>query len=415
MKEPNINIERAVLSAIIFDPILLEDTQLQSNDFYFPFHQKLFIIYKELKNMDKPIDEHFIKHQLIKKGEFDEIALLDILSANPISNIKAYEEDIIEISRYRKFDLEIRKILSNDGNTFEKLFKINELKDKLEKSSLSFLSPAQNTANIIAEKPIFFLKDNLPIQKNEITMITGKGGGGKSFIAIWLSGMLTNKENLKVFAYLSEDKVENTKNRLEILRKITPHLMDFDIWGKDIRPQPFISKSRDGLLQPSEYWYQFTNHFNNYDVILLDPLIAFIADDENSNTEARFLFNLLNEWCVTKNKTIIIIHHHNKNNETRGASAFVDASRLHYKINKKENNNTSSFLFVEKTNHYAGKNEFEIKLFQDLNQKDEKNNNNKVFKNEALNIEILNIKKEDQEQKSKDIKALKEDKGINFG
>jgi len=421
VKEPNINIERAILSAIIFDPILLDDLQLQASDFYFPFHQKLFTVYKTLEKVGKPIDEDFIKDELTKRGEFDEIALLDVLSANPISNIKAYQENIIEASQDRKFNLEIRKILSSEGSTSEKLFKINVLKDKLGQSSLSSLPPIQNTSDIRAEKPTFFLKDNLPIQKNEVTMITGKGGGGKSFVGIWLSGMLAKKEKLKVFAYLSEDSVGNTKNRLDILRKTTPHLMDFDVWGKDIRPQPFISKSRDGLLKPSEFWYQFTNHFNDYDVILLDPLIAFIADDENSNTEARFLFNLLNEWCVKKNKTIVVIHHHNKNDETRGASAFVDASRLHYSTKKKENNDTSRFLFVEKTNHYAGESEFEIQLFQDFipektkeNNKTTQNNKNRVLKNEALDIEIIHTPKEDKEKKAKSVKAA-EAKGLDFG
>ena len=45
---------------------------------------------------------------------------------------------------------------------------------------------------------------------------------------------------------------------------------------------------------------------------------------------------------VDENKTIILIHHHSKASGTnkssaRGASAFIDACRMHYIIEKVEN------------------------------------------------------------------------------
>lgn len=40
----NLNIERAVLSAILFDPQIFEEiaAKLQAHDFYLPFHQHMF-------------------------------------------------------------------------------------------------------------------------------------------------------------------------------------------------------------------------------------------------------------------------------------------------------------------------------------------------------------------------------------
>ena len=92
----NLNIERAVLSAIIFDPQIFEEiaSKLQSHDFYLPFHQHVFTEMEELLREDKPIDEEFLKTKLHAKGNFDEVAILDILSANPISNTNAYLDEI---------------------------------------------------------------------------------------------------------------------------------------------------------------------------------------------------------------------------------------------------------------------------------------------------------------------------------
>ena len=92
----NLNIERAVLSAIIFDPQIFEEiaSKLKGQDFYLPFHQHVFSAMEELAREDKPIDEEFLKSKLNSFGNYDEVALLDILASNPISNTDAYLGEI---------------------------------------------------------------------------------------------------------------------------------------------------------------------------------------------------------------------------------------------------------------------------------------------------------------------------------
>jgi replicative DNA helicase len=92
----NLNIERAVLSAIIFDPQIFEElaAKLKAHDFYLPFHQHVFTAMEDLSREDKPIDEEFLKSKLSSTGNYDEVALLDILAANPISNTDAYIGEI---------------------------------------------------------------------------------------------------------------------------------------------------------------------------------------------------------------------------------------------------------------------------------------------------------------------------------
>jgi len=92
----NLNIERAVLSAIIFDPQIFEElaAKLKAHDFYLPFHQHVFSAMEDLSREEKPIDEEFLKTKLNSTGNYDEVALLDILAANPISNTNAYLDEI---------------------------------------------------------------------------------------------------------------------------------------------------------------------------------------------------------------------------------------------------------------------------------------------------------------------------------
>ncbi len=92
----NINIERAVLSAILFDPQIFEEiaSKLEPHDFYLPFHQHLFVAMEDLSREDKPIDEEFLKTKLKVNNNYDEVGLLDILSANAISNTDAYIDEI---------------------------------------------------------------------------------------------------------------------------------------------------------------------------------------------------------------------------------------------------------------------------------------------------------------------------------
>jgi replicative DNA helicase len=85
-----------VLSAIIFDPQIFEElaAKLKAHDFYLPFHQHVFTAMEDLSREDKPIDEEFLKSKLNSTGNYDEVALLDILAANPISNTDAYIDEI---------------------------------------------------------------------------------------------------------------------------------------------------------------------------------------------------------------------------------------------------------------------------------------------------------------------------------
>lgn len=129
----NLNIERAVLSSIIFDPETYEDiaSRLMSHDFYLPFHQYLFAAMEELSREEKPIHEEFLCSKLNSMGKFDEVAMLDMLSANPISNTTSYLFEIKAKSSKRALATlatEIKKVVIEDDLPAEEVMNLVEKK-----------------------------------------------------------------------------------------------------------------------------------------------------------------------------------------------------------------------------------------------------------------------------------------------
>ena len=92
----NLAFERSILSSIVFEPSQFDELSniLKADDFYLPAHKDIFQAILTLFQNDLPIDEEFIKKELIKAKKFDEQVMIEILSANPISNTKAYTDEI---------------------------------------------------------------------------------------------------------------------------------------------------------------------------------------------------------------------------------------------------------------------------------------------------------------------------------
>lgn len=125
-----LNIERAVLSSILFDHELIEDILgvLKPSDFYLPAHQKVFAAMEILNYEDMPIDEDFIRKKLNPKEVSDSI-LIEILSANPISNTMAYVKEIKDSAVKRELNalaISIKKI------TLEENISAQEAVDKVQ-------------------------------------------------------------------------------------------------------------------------------------------------------------------------------------------------------------------------------------------------------------------------------------------
>ncbi len=129
----NLAFERSILSSIVFEPSQFDElsTTLKKDDFYLPAHQDIFKVMTMLLQKDQPIDEEFIKKELIKMKKFDESVMLEILSANPISNTKAYVDEIKDKSLKRHLltlTTEIKRVTVEEELTSAEVVDIVEKK-----------------------------------------------------------------------------------------------------------------------------------------------------------------------------------------------------------------------------------------------------------------------------------------------
>lgn len=418
------NIEKTLIATFIDNYDLFEETSLKSENFYDVRYAKIFEVLKKLHKKELPFDENLIIKEL---GASYESVLIEILATTSVTNVRSYEKMIIEDFEkrelYKFLKTRINELENDFDNNQSHLSVIHQLNNYQVNTSFTNLFNIESTRSIKATKPEILISNICPVQKKEINLFTSKGGVGKSYTLLYLM-MELQKTGLSCFGFFSEDAKGVTKDRLEILKKTHQNLqnIEIDILGKESRLQNFIKADKNGNFEISDYFFQFQKAMKPYDVIVIDPLISLIFKDENSNVEARYLMNLLNAWIEKENKTLLLIHHESKgeNSGSRGASAFVDAVRIHYTVSKIENDAEKRKLKLEKANHYSGdKNEFIVKLFNKniplVIEWEEKNN--QVGKEESSNcdfgaIEILY----DESPKEETLKLKKEkaNKGVLF-
>lgn len=392
------NIEKTVLATLLDNYDLFEDSSLKTEYFYNFKYAKIFEVLKKLQKKELPFDENLILKELDSNYES---VMLELLSTTSIVNVKSYEKMIIEEFEKREFkkflNQKINDLSNDDTSYLNVLNQVNSF--NLNNSSSSF--NIESSALINAEKPEILIPQICPIQKKEINLFTAKGGKGKSFTLLYLLFEL-QKTGLKCFGWFSEDSKGITKNRMNTLKNTHSKLqnIEYDLLGKETRLQNFIKSDKNGNFEVSDFFFEFQKAMKPYDIVMLDPLISLIFKDENSNVEARFLMNLLNAWIEKDNKTLLLIHHDGKGegSSSRGASAFIDAVRIHATISSIDNKPTFRKIKIEKGNHYIGKTEFEVEL----------------FKNDIKPIELVfeDVKKEVSNFDSGGIEMLYDDEDI---
>ena len=215
----NIDLERGILNSIIFDNTKLEEIEsiLKAEDFYLPFHQNLFETMEELYKNDIPIDEIFLKDELIKRKKFDENLFFEILATTPIENIDEYAKTLKELSLKRKLQILFKRasIEIENQNVLELINQTKKELENLEKDNSDTFKLAD--FSVVEDKEIeFILKEFLPIPRKAVTLLSAKGGAGKSWLVLQLAlRFLNENSNKKVFAWLSEDPLFATKKRAE--------------------------------------------------------------------------------------------------------------------------------------------------------------------------------------------------------
>jgi len=168
----NLDIERGILSAILFDGKIYEDVAaiLKPNDFYLPFHQNLFAAMEELYKKDYPIDEIFLKDHLLKQNKFDEELFLEILGTAPIEAVEAYAREIKDLAVKRELihlSNEIKKtVLEEDKKAIEE---VEEIQGKLFNIATSNLAGDFKESNAIINDTLEYIKTQISKQNKIVT------------------------------------------------------------------------------------------------------------------------------------------------------------------------------------------------------------------------------------------------------
>jgi replicative DNA helicase len=337
---------------------------LSPTDFYDSRHREIFAKIKELRAAGQAIDlTNFVG------TEYEDYVLELMQLPEGLLNIEKYVEEIKNASLRRLLISRLAEIQNANSDFIETKAKVAELARKLEQNTLAKFDFKPPSA-IAAKKTTFLLDDFIPLPLGAVTMISSRGGSGKSALALQIALRAADRQ-IPTLAWLSEDPDYTTKYRLEKISGFTEIQINNDyLRFTDQLPFQVLKKS-DKQISVNPVFYEFKAACRDFKLIIIDPLIAFFGGNENDNGEARQFMDLLTEWAKQDNKAIVLIHHHAKFasiGDARGATAFVDAARAHYTIEADKSDNKNVIVKIEKDNWGIKtffKNEKYIQIFKD--------------------------------------------------
>jgi replicative DNA helicase len=320
-----LSIEKAILSSIIFDNEQFSKIKaiLKDTDFYIPEHQKIFKAMQDLDNDGIPIDETFI----MQKSEVSENVIVQVLSANAITNIFAYARDIKENANKRellKVSRNLQALLIEENQTSTKA--IEQIKTQLDVISHqsnadgSWKDIINSNAKFVTEQMIkdaesasFLVQDILP--KGMITTFVGVPNVGKSALCFALANPLLENRSITDLLYFDADNpLQYTKDRIEKL---------FNNYGND-NIKYFVggSASTSDMLNTLEM-LSLMKGGGEHVLIVIDSLKNFIDGTINDDKIVNHLFNLLQAVRDNFGATIIILHHTRKGMDDDGNLNYV--------------------------------------------------------------------------------------------
>jgi replicative DNA helicase len=182
----------------------------------------------------------------------------------------------------------------------------------------------------------FILEDFVPIPRNAVTMLSSRGGVGKTTLSLLMASKHIEKTGENVALWLSEDfagQIRFSVNKMINSGMIKSHTIDKMLLIVNEPPQ--LAVREKGLFKANyEAVKQLGEELIKADVhfAIFDPLLAFYGGNENDNSEARVFIQAFASWANSSKITTLIIHHSGKGGGTRGAGAFQDGVRCAYEL-----------------------------------------------------------------------------------
>ena len=375
----NLAAEQSLIGGVLilgFDADFRERTDyvfqnVRETDFYAEPHRIIWHEICEMVDKSKSLDTITLFDVIESKGLGDRAGgfgyIAQIAKNTPsAANINAYADIVVERSNAREVLRRMnaaREILTKeDGRSLAiRLAEASDVTagiDQISSGRMLF-----NPTDVIASQLETIDEDYSLIEKifdecikhKDITLLTGAGGTGKSWLTIKLGisvalgrpafggkyNFLSPVEQGVVVFLIGEDSIDDYRHRLDKLIKaagmsrdekaqILSSILFVPLRDKDIR---LIKRERGGDLEQTGVIRNLAASLKacNCRLAILDPMNKFASGEENSNNEANVFINAVRRVVDLSGSAVLMVHHSSKTDPggSRGASALVDGARCH--------------------------------------------------------------------------------------
>ena len=169
------------------------------------------------------------------------------------------------------------------------------------------------------------------IPPGKVTMLAGEGGVGKSTLLTELAAKVADTSRNQ-WEFLGTSVSSGGKAIY-----FTAEESGADIHSRLLKFAPdlpvFVYDDPSATLEQCAEW---ANEIENVSLIIFDPLLRFLGDDEDSSVKTGSALGKLHEIARTHNCAVVVVHHVRKSSNSswlgfrsriRGSSALVDQAR----------------------------------------------------------------------------------------
>ncbi len=221
-----------------------------------------------------------------------------------------------------------------------------EARERAEAEATGLVSLAPVPADLPARP---WLVENL-LMDGQVTMLTGRGGDGKSLLALQLAVMVAARADLgwwqarqrrNVLVLNAEDNIDEQRRRLLgacNVMGVDPRLLEGRLFTMDRESLVLVHRDpEDGKVKPSPLYDRLAALIREHEIglVVIDPLVeAHIGMDENSNADMKELVVTLRRLARLREIPLLVVHHSRKGasggdqDGARGGSALVNACRV---------------------------------------------------------------------------------------
>lgn len=246
----DLELEKSILSSFFYneDNFIIAQDYLSFKDFYDPFHKNIFKAIESCISNAEPIDQIFIKKYI--KNDYNEDTLIDILSKNPVSNLKAYLKELRMLSIKREFlkiSSNIAIYLENDDfidKINSEIYKLSSdltsgmmkhSKDVVKDLLLKYKNQKELGSELLGLDSGFYELNNITkgFKPGELIILAARPGMGKTTFSLNLIQAPLKKDKCVVFFSL-EMPATDLINKLACsitsisLSKVTSAILDDD-------------------------------------------------------------------------------------------------------------------------------------------------------------------------------------------